>query len=192
MPVRSSAVTSPPHSNIFKIIYSAAVWYSDWNILSVQPSPHEELNRSVTWAGLQPPLGFESSGTLLFKIYDLPAGDKTTDQSPRSVLLGGQPAVRWCRWWDSQVEFRIVLEHLWKFFLNPRCTFIRAYNVHCNTYILAPVFIYFLLDSGGGKGSYKALAASPQPEDSGFWILKLLLCTGGVSAKERTGLRRFF
>jgi hypothetical protein len=40
------------------------------------------------------------------------------------------------------------------------------YNVHFNTYILAPVFIYFLLDSGGGKGSYKALAASPQPEDS--------------------------
>jgi hypothetical protein len=76
-------------------------------------------------------------------------------------------AVRWCRWWDSQVEFRIVLKHLWKyFFTNPRCTFIRAYNVDCNTYILAPVFIYFLLDSGGGKGSYKALAASPQLEDS--------------------------
>jgi hypothetical protein len=39
------------------------------------------------------------------------------------------------------------------------------YNVHSNTYILAPVFIYFLLDSGGGKGSYIAFAASLQPED---------------------------
>ncbi len=46
------------------------------------------------------------------------------------------------------------------------CTFICAYNVHCNIYFLATVLIYFLLDSGGGKGSYKALAASPQPEDS--------------------------
>ncbi len=51
-------------------------------------------------------------------------------------------------------------------FLNLRCTFIRAYNVHCNIYIFATVLIYFLLDSGGGKGSYKALAACPQPEDS--------------------------
>ncbi len=51
-------------------------------------------------------------------------------------------------------------------FTNPRCTFICAYNVDCNTHILAPVFIYFLLDSGRGKGSYKALAASPQWEDS--------------------------
>jgi hypothetical protein len=41
-----------------------------------------------------------------------------------------------------------------------------AYNLHCNIYILATVLIYFLLDSGGGKGSYKALAACPQPEDS--------------------------
>jgi hypothetical protein len=54
-----------------------------------------------------------------------------------------------------------------KFFFYPKCTFIRAYYVHCSTYILAPVFIYFLLDSGGGgEGSYKVLAASPQPEDS--------------------------
>ena len=30
----------------------------------------------------------------------------------------------------------------------------------------ASVSIFFLLDSGEGKGSYKALAASPQPEDS--------------------------
>jgi hypothetical protein len=30
----------------------------------------------------------------------------------------------------------------------------------------ATILVYFLLDSGGGKGSYKALAASPQPEDS--------------------------
>ncbi len=44
-----------------------------------------------------------------------------------------------------------------------------AYNVHCNIYILATVLIYFLLDSGGGKGSYKALAACPQPEDSESW-----------------------
>ena len=106
---------------------------------------------------------------------------------PGPSLSGGQPAVRW---WDSQVEFRIALEHLWKKIFNPRCTFIHTYNVHCNTYILAPVFIYFLLDSGGGKGWYKAHAA--QLTTGGFWILKLLLCTGGVTAKERTGLRRFF
>jgi hypothetical protein len=62
-----------------------------------------------------------------------------------------------CRWWDSKVEFRIVLEHLWKKFFNPRFTFIHAYNVHCNTYILGPVFIYFLLDSGGGRGHTKHL-----------------------------------
>jgi hypothetical protein len=30
----------------------------------------------------------------------------------------------------------------------------------------ATVLIYFLLDSGGGRGSNKVLAASPQPEDS--------------------------
>ncbi len=40
------------------------------------------------------------------------------------------------------------------------------YNVHCNAYLLATVLIYFHLDSGGGKGPYKALAASPKPEDS--------------------------
>ena len=74
-----------------------------------------------------------------------------------------------CRWWDSQVEFRIVLDHLWKFLKNLRFTFICAYNVHCNTYIFSLVLIYFLLDSGGGKGWYKALAASPQPEDSESW-----------------------
>ncbi len=96
--------------------------------------------------------------------------------------------MRWCT--VGQSEFRIVLEHLWKFVKNPRCTFIHAYNVHFDTYILAPVFIYFLLDSGGGKGSYKAHAA--QPTTGGFWILKLLLCKRGVTAKERTGLRRFF
>jgi hypothetical protein len=38
--------------------------------------------------------------------------------------------------------------------LNLRCTFISAYNVHCNIYILATVIIYFLLDSGGGKGKH--------------------------------------
>jgi hypothetical protein len=38
------------------------VWYPDWSILSVQPSPHEELNRKVTLTGLPLPLGFESSG----------------------------------------------------------------------------------------------------------------------------------
>ncbi len=151
MPVRSSAVTSPSHSNIFKIIYSAAVWYPDWSILSVQHSPHEEINRSVTWTGLPPPLRFLSSGILLFKILDLPAGDKTTDQSP----------------WSSRV--RNNFKHLWTIFFNSRCTFIRAYNVHCNTYILAWVFLFFLLDSGEGKGSYKALAASPLPEDSESW-----------------------
>ncbi len=157
MPVRSSAVTSPSHSNSFKIIYSAAVWHPDWSILSVQPLPHEELNRSITWAGLPPPLGFESSAPVKYflrsKIFRQVTNYRS--ESPVHPSRGAAcSAVVYCRWWDSQVEFRIVLEHLWKFFLNPRCTFIRAYNVHFNTYILAPVFIYFLLDSGGGKGSY--------------------------------------
>jgi hypothetical protein len=30
------------------------------------------------------------------------------------LFRGGQLAVGWCRWWDSQVEFRIVLDHLCK------------------------------------------------------------------------------
>ncbi len=39
----------------------------------------------------------------------------------------------------------------------------------CTMYIVIHIFkvtvlVYFLLDSGGGKGSYKALAASPQPQ----------------------------
>ncbi len=73
---------------------------------------------------------------------------------PSSSLSGGSLQ---CRWWDSQVEFRIVLGHPWKNFLNPRCTLIRAYNLHCNIYILAPVFIYFLLDSEGGRVHTKHL-----------------------------------
>jgi hypothetical protein len=58
---------------------------------------------------------------------------------------------------NSQVEFRIVWDHLCKKFLNPRCTFISAYNVHYNTNILGHSLVYFLLDSGGGKGSSKHL-----------------------------------
>ncbi len=117
-PVRSSAITSPSHSNILKIIYSAAVWYSDWSILSVQTSPHEELNRSVTLTGFSLPLGVESSSVLLFKSQDPPAGTKLQIRIPGPSLSGvGQPAVRWCRWWDSQVEFRIVLDHLCLIFL---------------------------------------------------------------------------
>jgi hypothetical protein len=57
----------------------------------------------------------------------------------------------------SQVEFRIVLDHLCKNFLNLRCTFISVYNVHYNTNILGHILVYFLLDSGGGKGSSKHL-----------------------------------
>ena len=101
----------------------------------------------------------------------------TTDQNPRCIPQGGGE--------QSSETFRNICE----FFLNPRCTFIRAYNVHCNTYILAPVFIYFLLDSGGGGGVIQSTCR--QPTTGGYWILKLLLCTGGVTSKERTGLMRF-
>ncbi len=65
----------------------------------------------------------------------------------------------------STVEFRIVLDHLCKNFLNPRCTFISAYNVHYNTYILGHSFSLFSFDLWRGEGVIKALAASPQPED---------------------------
>jgi hypothetical protein len=103
----------------------------------------------------------------------------TTDQNPRCIPGGGG------------AEFRNVQEHLWNFFLNPRCTFIRAYNVHCNTNILAPVlFIFFWTLGGGGGGVIQSTCR--QPTSGGYWILKLLLCTGGVTAKERTGPRHFF
>ncbi len=46
-PVCSFAVTSPLHSNIFKIFSSVALRYSDWSILPGQSLPHEELYRSV-------------------------------------------------------------------------------------------------------------------------------------------------
>ncbi len=43
----------------------------------------------------------------------------------------------------------------------PWCTFLRTFSVHCNTYILASVLIYFLsfssgLCRGGGKGAWLA------------------------------------
>ncbi len=41
-PVRSSDITSPSHSNIFMIIYSAAVWYPDLSIL------YKKLYKRVT------------------------------------------------------------------------------------------------------------------------------------------------
>jgi hypothetical protein len=41
----------------------------------------------------------------------------------------------------SQGEFRIFLEQLLgKFLKSLRCTFLRTYGVHCNTYTIGPSF----------------------------------------------------
>jgi hypothetical protein len=48
--------------------------------------------------------------------------------------------------------------------------------------------MFFWTLENGGMGHLNPF----KPTTGGFLILKLLLCTGGVTAKERTGLRRSF
>ncbi len=79
------------------------------------------------------------------------------------TTIGEAPQWGWVADWSS---CRTISN---KFFSDPRCAFIRVYNVHCNTYILCHSLNLFFLDSGGGRGSYKGLAGSPQPEDSESW-----------------------
>ncbi len=137
------------------------MWYSDWSILLVQPSPHEELNRSVTLSRLPPPLEFESSYFLRSKIFRQVT--QLQIRIPRPSLSEGSLQ---CRWLDSQAEFRIVLEHLWESFLNLRCTFIRAYNLHCNTYILSLSFNLFSFGLWRGEGVMQSTCRQPATEGS--------------------------
>jgi hypothetical protein len=97
--------------------------------------------------------------------------------------------VLWCRWWDSQVEYRIVLDHLCKFLKNPRCTFISAYNVHYDTYILGHSFSFFLLDSGGGKGSSKNL---PPAHNRRILNLEVVTLHRSSDSKRAYRLQAFF
>ncbi len=87
-----------------------------------------------------------------------------------------------CRCWDSQAEFRIVLKHLWESFLNLRWTFIRAYNLHCNTYILSLSFNFFSFGLWqGGRGDTKHL-----PPARNRWVWESWSC---YSAQEEWQLK---
>ncbi len=90
----------------------------------------------------------------------------------------------------QQVEFRILVKHL-------RQIFFKIRDVHFyvrTTYNVIHIFLTYLLlvffwTLEGVEGSSKS-KESPPPEDCKS--LNLVLCTGGVTAKERTGLRHFF
>ncbi len=88
---------------------------------------------------------------------------------------------------------RQSLEYCWSildnFFLNLRCTCLRTYNVHCDAYIFKIYFVSVFLDSGRKAWVTWILI---KHTTGGFLILKLLLCTGGVTAKEHTGPRHSF
>ncbi len=157
----------------FKILYSAALWYSDWRILPGQSLPHEELCRSVIIFMiqefkilryvLQPEIritGLSLSGSSLQcgGVQGLWVCLNRRHVLARSAFLG---VLTW------QAEFRILLEQ--KFFLNLRCTFLRTYNVHCDAYILKIYFVsvFFRLWKGGmgHLNPYKAYHRRiPDPE----------------------------
>jgi hypothetical protein len=60
-------------------------------------------------------------------------------------------------------------------------------------YIVMLIFLKFIsfLFFGLWKGAW-VTGILLKPSTGGFLIFKLLLCTGGVTAKERTGLRHSF
>ncbi len=141
------------------------------------------------------------------RIQNPPVCDAPGDQNHRSIPLWEQPAVQWCTESMSficrhvlarlgflgvlawQAEFRILLEHFRQFFFYLRCTFLRTYNVHCDAYSLKFILFLFFLDSGRWAWAIWILI---KPTTGGFLILKLLLCTGGVTAKERIALSHSF
>ena len=93
------------------------------------------------------------------------------------------PALLTLPYWPGRQSLEYFWNILDNFFLNPRYTFSHTCIVHCNTYILAPVFIYFLLDSGGGKGSSKHL-----PPAHNWRILNLEV----VTLHRRSDIKRAY
>ena len=75
------------------------------------------------------------------------------------------PALLALAYWPGRQSLEYCWSLLDNFFLNLRCTFLRTYNVHCDSYILKIYFVSVFLDSGRGYGSPKSFISLP-PEDS--------------------------
>jgi hypothetical protein len=156
------------------------LWYSDWSILPGQSLPHEELYRSVIIFVIQE---LKSSGMWCTRRSESPVYP--------SVLYVDMywPARLSLAYWPGRQSLEYCRSILDNFFINLRCTFLHTYNVHCDAYSLKFILFLFFWTLEGGAWVIWILI---KPTTGGFLILKLLLCTGGVTAKERTGLRHSF
>ncbi len=139
---------SPLHSNILKILYSVALWYSDWRILPVHSLPHEELYRSITYFMNQ---------ELKFLRYVMQPEIRITGLSLSGISLqcGGVqdpwlssvdmywPALLALAYWPGRQSLEYCWSLLDNFFLNLRCTFLHTYSLLCDAYIFQ--FILFLI-----------------------------------------------
>jgi len=88
------------------------------------------------------------------------------------------------------VEFRIFVKHLRQIFFKIRDVHFYVRTTYNVIHIFFNIFTFsFFWTLEGVEGSSES-KESPPPEDCKS--LNLVLCTGGVTAKERTGLRHFF